>query len=80
MEFKITERYLEALYAAKNVFEKRLKDARKEYDEFGNRTDREGIVICESYVYLIERDEKHLAVLNELIKEYERNQYAECLE
>lgn len=35
IKFKITERHLKALCAAKNVFEKRLKDAPKGYDEFG---------------------------------------------
>lgn len=76
MEFKITERHIESLYAAKNLFERQLRNNRKGYEEFRNRTDREGIVILESYAYLIERDQKHLKTLNELLREHERELYA----
>ncbi|MNG36476.1 hypothetical protein D3C84_1235130 [compost metagenome] len=56
MEFKIIERHIEALYAAKSLLDKQLRNNRKGCEEFRNRTDREGIVILESYSYLIERD------------------------
>ncbi|MFP3126623.1 hypothetical protein OH784_28910 [Ectobacillus funiculus] len=49
--------------------EKRLQDSKKGYRDFKDRTDHEGIVIRDSYVYFIERDEKHFADLNGL-KEY----------
>lgn len=79
MEFKIAERHIDALYATQSLFEKRLKDAKKGYAEFQDRTDREGVVIAESYMYMVERDEKHLSALNELLKECERKKYAKYL-
>jgi len=57
------------------LFEKQLRDSRKSYEQFRNRTDREGIVILESYSYFIERDQKHLEALDKLIKEHERELY-----
>lgn len=80
MEFKIAERHIDSLYAAQSLFEKRLKDAKKGYAEFQDRTtDRKGVVIAESYMYMVERDEKHFSALNELLKECERKKYAKYL-
>lgn len=75
MDFKVTERHIEALYAAQRMFEKQLETTKERYAEFKGRTDKEGIVIAESYVYLIERDEKHLKALYELIREHKRELY-----
>jgi hypothetical protein len=76
MEFKITERHIESLYAAKRLFERQLRNNRKGYEEFRNKTDREGIVILESYSYLIERDQEHLNALNDVLRGHERELYA----
>ena len=76
MEFKITERHIASLYAAKHLFERQLRNNRKGYEEFRNRMDREGIVILESYSYLIEWDQEHLNALNDVLRGHERELYA----